>query len=121
MANDKDGQRRRSGNPAVRAGAVDPAARTQGRDRLERRSWPWLVRLAAIPRWMLVVGALVLVVAGLLIPGAWGAALLLVVAAFLIWLLALSWPAIDVRGRLVRAVGIGIVVFDAGWKIKTGR
>jgi hypothetical protein len=113
-----DRARRRSGNPAVRAGATDPSA---GRAELERRSLPFLVRLAAVPRWALLVAVLALVIAGLLVPGWIGALLLVVVAGLAAWLLAVSWPALTPAGRAVRAALVLLVLADVVFKLVTGR
>ncbi len=107
-------RRRRSGNPAVRAGAVPPSP---ARAEVERRSWPLLVRLAAVPRWLLLVVVLVLAIAGLLLPGIAGAALLLVVGALAAWLLVLSWPALGPGARSARILILVLIAFDAGIKL----
>lgn len=108
------GTGRRSGNPAVRAGAVPP---TPARAALERRSSRPLAVLAALPRWSVVVGILVLVVAGLISPGLVGALLLLVVTALLTWLLTLAWPVLGVGGRANRILPLVLLVAYAGWKL----
>lgn len=51
--------------------------------------------------------------AGLLISGALGVVLLLVVAAFLIVLSSAAWPSIPARGRRVRLLVVGIVIVIA--------
>jgi hypothetical protein len=112
-----DGRRRRSGNPAVRAGAAEPRPASPRRQRFERGSLPWLVRLAALPRWSVVVAVLLLVIAGLLLPGVAGAVVLLIVAAALVWLMALSWPALSWAARLGRVAVTLLVVADAVLKI----
>jgi hypothetical protein len=104
----------RSGNPAVRSGAIPPTA---ARAALERRSSGPLARLAALPRWSVMIGILVLVVAALILPGPAGAALLAVVAALLGWLLALAWPALGIAGRANRILLLVLVVAYAGWKL----
>lgn len=103
----------RGGRP--RAPQPPPAASAR-RAALERHSRPLLAWLAARPRWVapLVLGALVLL--GLFLPGPGAAVPLLVVAAFLGWLLALSWPAIDGRGRLARGLAVLVVLGAAAWR-----
>jgi hypothetical protein len=110
----RSGAGRRSGNPAVRAGTVPP---TPARASLERRSHRPLARLAALPRWSVVVGILVLVVAALIVPGLVGALLLLVVGALLAWLLALAWPVLGIAGRANRILLLVLVVAYASWKL----
>ncbi len=111
MSEPRRSQRRnRSGNPAVRAGAEPAkpqrAAKPAGPARagVERRSRPLLMRLNALPRWLVLVVALAFVVAGLAVPGIVGGLLLLVFAALLGWLLALSWPILGPLARAARVV-----------------
>jgi hypothetical protein len=88
-----------------------PVSPTPGaRAALERISYPLLARIAAAPKVLvgLVAGAVLL--GGLLAPPPWGPLLLIVVAAFLAWLVLLSWPALDPRGRLIRLVTLVLVV-----------
>lgn len=79
--------------------AVSPARRA-----LEIRSAGPLALINRWPTWLvpLLLGALL--VAGLAVPSPWAALFLLPVVLFLLWLLALAWPVLDTRGRLVRAV-----------------
>ncbi len=107
-------RRRRSGNPAVRAGAVPPSA---ARNELERRSLPWLLRLRAVPRWLLLAGVLVLAVVGLLLPGWPGALVLVLVGALAAWLTALSWPALGPGARAARVLILLLLAVDVGIKI----
>jgi hypothetical protein len=61
-----------------------------------------LVLLAQLPRvvpFLLVFG---LLLGGLLVPGAVGAGLLLLLAALLGWLLFLAWPALAAQHRVLR-------------------
>ncbi len=86
--------------PEGRAASQSPA-----RAAFERRSAPVLRRMHALPRWIVVVGPAILLFAGLILtgPARWiGGVLLLLVAAFLGWLTALSWPAIGGSARLLR-------------------
>lgn len=59
----------------------------------------------------------VLLLAGMSLAGAVGAALLLLVTAFLAWLLALSWPVISLAARLVRVTIIGALLAVAALKV----
>lgn len=93
---------------------------SSGRAALERRSYPVLVSLTRVPRWLLVVLMAVCMVTGLMLSDglAWlGALLLLVVAFFLGWLLALSWPVIGPGSRALRLLTVvalaGIAVLKA--------
>ena len=69
-----------------------------------------LVALVKLPRAVPILGVLVLLVLGAVIPG-WGWICTAVVAAFLIWMLALSWPRLAPVERLGR---IAVVVLIAG-------
>ncbi len=83
------------------------------RAELERRSVPVLRRLDALPRWFLLVAVVALLLAGLMVHGALSAAVLLVLAAFLGWLMVLSWPALDPPARLLRALVAAALVVVA--------
>jgi hypothetical protein len=54
-----------------------------------------------------------LLVLGLAVPYAWSAVFLLPVAAFLTWLLALAWPVLNTRGRLMRVIVVALVLAAA--------
>jgi hypothetical protein len=98
---------RRSGNPSVRAGAT---AATPARAGLEKRSRTLLIRLAAVPRLLILLVALGWLLAGLFLPGPVGGALLLLLAGALTWLVALSWPVLTAAQRVLRSITVGIVV-----------
>jgi uncharacterized membrane protein len=115
---DDPGRRRRSGNPAVRAGAVPPSS--PARAGLERRSRRWLVRLAAIPRWVLLLLLVALAIAGLLLPGWVGAALLVLIAVLATWLTALSWPVLRPGAKVLRVGILVLLALDIGLKIARG-
>lgn len=71
---------------------------------------PLLLRIHRMPRWLLAAVLAVLLLLGLLLPTSWAGLFLLLVAAFLGWLLALSWPLLDGRGRLIRAAAVLVVL-----------
>lgn len=67
-----------------------------------------------MPRWLMVVVPGILLFLGLVLTGsfAWlGGLLLLILAVFLGWLTALSWPAITPASRMLRLL---VVVAVAG-------
>lgn len=107
---------RASGNQPRR-----PAPAAQGRRRtLERYSYPLLAAMQRVPRWLVVILMAVCLFLGLIQSGslAWlGGILLLIVAAFLGWLVTLSWPVISPGSRVLRVVvvaalaGIAILKF----------
>ncbi|MDG4764870.1 hypothetical protein O7632_12280 [Solwaraspora sp. WMMD406] len=61
--------------------------------------------------------ALGLMVVGLFAPGIVGGALLLLLAAGLVWLLRLTWPVLPAGGRLVRLLVLTLLVAVALAKI----
>lgn len=99
---------RKPGHPGARrpqsAAAPRPATAGPGRARLEARSARALTTLHRLPRWVLPVVLAAVLLLGLALPSRWAGLLLLLLAAFLGWLLALAWPLVDVRGRVLRAL-----------------
>lgn len=112
-------QRPTSGRtPANARPTTSPARAT-----LERLSTPLLARMHALPRWIMVVLPAVVLLAGLVLTGDWGwlgALALLLVAVFLGWLLALSWPVLNPGSRLIRGITVLAVAGLAYFKA-TGR
>ena len=101
---------------AVNTGATRTQAPTTSRPwrrRLERASAPVLLRLSRVPRWIQFAVMLALLLAGLFAPGTIAAVFLGLIALFLIWLLALSWPELPAPGRMGRLMVIGLVLFSA--------
>jgi hypothetical protein len=82
------------------------------RRRLETASLPLLTRISALPRWAPFLVVLGLLAAGMFIPG-WGWLLTVVVALFLAWLVALSWPRLTALERLMRCAVILLAVVIA--------
>src|SRR5262245_61583663 len=106
----------RGGGPARAPRGITGA--TGARGAFEDRSRPLLRWMHALPRWIVVIAPAILLFLGLILTGpvAWvGGILLLLVAAFLGWLTALSWPAISPSARLLRVVVVlalvGVAVF----------
>jgi len=88
----------------------DPAPRATGlRRAVERRSGPVLVLLSQQPKVLIPVLSIVLLVAGLALPGLLGAAFLLLLLVLVGWLSYLSWPVIVGPARLVRLVSVGLI------------
>ena len=67
----------------------------------------WLSRL---PPLAVPVAMLLLMLVGLSAPLILALPALLIAAAFIGWLAALSWPVLNSGGRLLRAVMLGLVV-----------
>ena len=80
---------------------------------LHRMSAPLLLRLHAMPRWVVPILLAVLLVTGFALEGWAGALPLAVVGIFLGWLLALSWPLIRPTSRLIRLVVVAAVLATA--------
>ena len=121
----------RSGNPAKAAAPARPLGprpqrlpttpASDTRRALERWSAPVILTLNRLPRLLVPILLAVVLVAGLLVPnGIVGGLLLLVVGAFLAWLVALSWPVIAGAARLIRVVTVVAVVGIAVLRL-TGR
>jgi prepilin signal peptidase PulO-like enzyme (type II secretory pathway) len=72
------------------------------RSRLEHASYPWVERLNAVPRPVALGGLVVLLAVGILAPRPWGGIAFLVVAAFVGWLLFLTWHRLTLPERLMR-------------------
>jgi len=79
-----------------------------------------VVFLTVVPRWLLAVLVAAMLVAGLAIRGPVGSAFLVVLAAFLGWLLVIAWPAMRPRERWVRVGVVVVVVAAAVWQLRAG-
>ena len=85
---------------------------------VEARSAPVLLWLSSRPRVLLPALVVVLLVGGLAAPPATGRVLLVLLAALLLWLSYLSWPALDGRARALRVAMlllIGVAVVQRGF------
>ncbi|AYY14055.1 hypothetical protein EF847_16465 [Actinobacteria bacterium YIM 96077] len=70
-------------------------------------SYPVLLGLTRLPKWLLGVVTAGLLLGGLLAPPPWAPLLLGFVIAFLTWLLVLAWPRLGPTPRLIRMAVIG--------------
>jgi uncharacterized protein DUF6703 len=70
--------------------------------------------LHQLPVWLVPVVLTALLVTGLAVPGWPGAAALVLVAGFLGWLAAVSWPRLAPGTRLLRVAAIACVLVAAG-------
>ena len=103
----------KSGEQASVRGPGGPGRQPATRRRVERASIPALTALTRVPKWLMVVGLALCLFFGLIQTSAlaWlGGVLLLIVAAFLGWLLALSWPALTPGSRGMRLVVVVALV-----------
>ena len=82
------------------------------RARFERASAPWLMRMAALPPFVIPALLGITLFLGLVLPSRWAGLLLLPIAVFLVWLCALSWPSLSTGSRALRllvAVGMSVL------------
>ncbi len=96
-----------------RAGQPSRAASSDPRKALERFSYPLLLAMQRVPRWLVVILMATCLFLGLIQSGslAWlGGILLLLVALFLGWLVTLSWPVISPGSRILRVVVVAAIV-----------
>ena len=85
------------------------------RQTVERASLKPAAYLHHLPRWLPPVLVAVPFIGGLAVHGWAGAAMLLVVAAFLAWLATLSWPALGTQGRAMRVLAVAVLIALAVW------
>ena len=89
------------------------------RKRLEKASAPYLVRVHALPRWVLPVFMTIILLIGLLAnpkesPGLWiGFFALLFIGLFLTWLLARSWPLLTRSSKVLRVLVAALIFYTA--------
>lgn len=88
----------------------------RARQSLEQASLKPAAYLHHLPRWLIPGLVAVLFVGGIAVGGWAGAALLLVVTAFLAWLAALSWPALGTQGRALRVLILVALIGLALWQ-----
>ena len=82
----------------------------------ERRSAQPLLFLHQLPSWVAPIVAVVFLIAGLALRGPGGAVALVVVAAALGWLAALSWPRLAAGGKLGRVLAVAAMLGLAIWQ-----
>ena len=83
------------------------------RPALERFSAPLLIKLHAMPRWLVPILLAVFLFFGLIASGPWallGAVFLGIDALFVAWLSALAWPVLTPGSRLARVVVVVVLV-----------
>lgn len=84
------------------------------RARLEDASRPLLLRLKALPGFLIPAVLAIALFLGLAIAQPWAGLLLVAISTFLSWLTALSWPAIGPGPRTLRVtVNLGVMVLGA--------
>jgi hypothetical protein len=83
------------------------------RKRIEVLSAPTLIRMHSLPRAIVPVVIILLMFVGLVKDNALGGVALLIVSAFVGWLLYLSWPLLEGRARILRALTVLLVFLAA--------
>jgi hypothetical protein len=101
----KPGHRNPAG-PSSSSSRPDTPAASPARQWLVRHSAGPLVIVHRLPTAAVAIALVVILLAGLALPWAWAGVLLLVLGAFLGWLLALSWPIVSWPGRTIRALAV---------------
>jgi hypothetical protein len=80
------------------------------RDAVERHSATPVVFLHQLPRWVLPVIVGLLMLTGLLGTGWVGASAMIVLTLFIGWFGYLSWPRLDLAGRLLRIGAVALLL-----------
>ena len=99
-----------------RAQRVPSQAKSPARLKLEQLSIRPLHFVRRLPKLVIPIAMGALLFAGLLITEPWAGLLLLVLAGFLAWLLALSWPALVPSSRWIRLLVVAAIVVAAFWR-----
>jgi hypothetical protein len=90
------------------------------RERFEDFSRPILLRMQALPGFLIPVTLGTVLFFGLTLDAAWSGILLILIALFLFWLTAVSWPRITTGSRILRIV-VDVAVLVLGGLKLTGR
>ena len=80
------------------------------RPSIERASLPLITRLSSLPRAVPFLLLLALLVAGVLVHGPVGFILMGLAAAFVAWILYLSWPRLTSSERVMRSAVLLLAV-----------
>lgn len=98
-------------------GRTRPAAKPEppkgARGRFEAFSYPLIERMQNLPGFLVPVTLGILLFAGLTLPFPAAGILLILIALFLMWLTAVSWPTLETANRYGR-VGINLAVIALG-------
>lgn len=82
-----------------------------------RRLHLLLAYLASLPRTGIFLAALVVVVAGLFLPGLAGAVLLLAIVAGMAALLTLTWAGLPPQRRVLQILALALLLVVAAYKL----
>lgn len=96
---------------------VPSEVKSPARRKLETMSAGPLLRMHSLPR-LVVPGVLfVLFAAGLFLNTSWAGILLVVVAIFVSWLLAVSWPLLEPAAKIIRVLVVAALFATAVWRL----
>ena len=90
------------------------------RRRIDHASLPLMTRLSSLPRLVPFLILLGLLVGGLLIGGMVGFVLMSLAAAFVGWVLYLSWPRLSSSERMMRFAVLLLAVAMAATRLSRG-
>lgn len=79
------------------------------RKEVERISRPLLVRLTALPKFVVPVFTILLLAIGVLAPAGVGVVALVLELIWMAWLAYLSWPAVGTGARLMRLATVALL------------
>lgn len=99
-----------------RAQRIPSQAKSPARLKLERYSIRPLHFFRRLPKLVLPIVMGLFLFLGLFLPTPLAGAFLLVLGVFLGWLLALSWPALNVGSRWLRVVVVIAIIAAAFWR-----
>lgn len=91
---------------------VNRPQKSEFRKKFEILSSPALMRINIWPRWVIPFGMFAFLLAGLIFPGVIGGVFISIVGLFVGWLLALSWPMLDSKSRILRFIVVSIIVIS---------
>jgi hypothetical protein len=105
------GSGRSPGGPPLPAGQGPYTPGASGsRLAVERSSAKPLLFLRQLPWWVPLIVVLALMITGFVVPGWIGAVALVLVAAFLAWLAFISWPRVNIPGRVLRVTAVACML-----------
>ena len=114
MTGQRGRPRRGKVRPLPRGTSLYTPGASDTRRTLEQSSARPLVLLHQLPVWVVPLLLAALLITGLAVPGWIGAVALVLVAAFLGWLAAVSWPRLTPGGRLLRVAAVASMLVVAG-------
>jgi hypothetical protein len=98
--------------------AVPVVTHSALRKRITDLSAPTLLRIHALPKFLVPGLIAVLMVLGLFLQAPYSGIALTIVSVFIGWLMYLSWPLLDPRSRLIRVLVFLILI--AATSVKFG-